>query len=286
MKTLFYVSCTEIGRCAIKIMTDAEAKKPIIATLYNSTYPKGIPYNDDYAVALLTWHDLDMDNVNEKTFNKFVDDMQPTLSAKNKLDMVEQKQTMFESPKEAKILEYATQKHKGAYRYNGENYITHPLAVAEYLYAHGFGKEYILTALCHDLLEDTDATEAEILELAGPYVLEAVKLLTKKTSHYASNKPYDDTFNYLRMIKENDMALKVKIADRIHNLKCAVDAPPDFIVKYLIETDTYYLDFAHGSAFYDDMLAAFKALVTHLQSLEQDCDWIVLIEGAADYLRR
>ena len=76
-------------------------------------------------------------------------------------------------------LEFAKAKHKGQKRIGGDDYITHPIAVSEIVKNQGFDEIYQIAALFHDLLEDTDATEDEILKYGNQQILEAVKLLTK-----------------------------------------------------------------------------------------------------------
>lgn len=135
-----------------------------------------------------------------------------------------------------KALEYASEKHKGQLRKGGAPYITHPIAVAEYLREKGFGMEYQITGLFHDLLEDTDATEQEIAEIGGERVLEAVKLLTKKKGYIMEE--------YIRRIKENDIAFAVKAADRLHNLRCCIYGSERFIREYITESREWYMDFS------------------------------------------
>ena len=71
-------------------------------------------------------------------------------------------------------LRFAAEKHKGQFRIGGAEYITHPMAVAEIVRQNGYGIDVQIAALFHDLLEDTDATENEILALSNENVLEAV----------------------------------------------------------------------------------------------------------------
>ena len=78
-------------------------------------------------------------------------------------------------------LEFAKAKHKGQKRIGGDDYITHPIAVSQIVKNQGFDEIYQIAALFHDLLEDTDATEEEILKYGNRQILEAVNLLTKKT---------------------------------------------------------------------------------------------------------
>ena len=134
-----------------------------------------------------------------------------------------------------KALEFTIIKHDGQHRKGGLPYVTHPISVSEMLRAKGCGIEYRLTGLFHDLLEDTDATEEEILALGGPAVLEAVKLLTKQDGYVMEE--------YVDNIKKNDMARAVKAMDRLHNLRSAVTANEDFRRKYILESLDWYLDF-------------------------------------------
>ena len=133
-------------------------------------------------------------------------------------------------------LEFATNKHKGQRRIGGADYITHPIAVCEIVKNQGFGEDYQITALFHDLLEDTSATEQEILQFGNEEILTAVKLLTKQKGYVMAD--------YIGAIKENQMALVVKTADRLHNLECAVLTSNEFKKKYILETVEWYLDFS------------------------------------------
>ena len=142
---------------------------------------------------------------------------------------------MKENERYFSALAYATAKHNGQTRKEGVPYITHPIAVAEILKEKGYGIDYLVAGLFHDLLEDTDATEDEILELGGEAVLTAVKLLTKQEGY--------NMREYIEGIKRNPIAFAVKAADRLHNLRCAPAASVEFRKKYIAETKAWYMDF-------------------------------------------
>ena len=131
-------------------------------------------------------------------------------------------------------LAYAEKKHAEQTRIGGDPYITHPVAVAEIVAQWGFGTDCRLAALFHDLLEDTDATEAEIAALSSPEVLRAVKLLTKQTGYVMAE--------YVAAICADPIARTVKAADRLHNLRCALVADKCFRRKYIAETLEWYMD--------------------------------------------
>lgn len=130
---------------------------------------------------------------------------------------------------------FAKEKHEGQTRIGGKPYISHPEAVAEIVRRQDYGVEYQITALFHDLLEDTDASEEEILELGGPEVLTAVKLLTKPKGYVMKE--------YVAGIRGNQMAFVVKGADRLHNLQSAFCTDEKFKHRYILETIDWYWDF-------------------------------------------
>ncbi len=134
-----------------------------------------------------------------------------------------------------KALEYAKKKHEGQFRIGGAPFIVHPIAVAEILQKDGKQVEYRVAAVFHDLLEDTDASEQEIVEIGGEDVLKAVKLVTKEKEYCMET--------YIAGIKTNPMAYAVKGADRLHNLQSAFCASEKFRKKYIRETLDWYMEF-------------------------------------------
>ena len=143
---------------------------------------------------------------------------------------------MVDSQKVQSALIFAKEKHDGQKRIGGDDYITHPIAVCDIVKSQGFDENYQIAALFHDLLEDTDATEEEILKYGNTEILEAVKLLTKEKGY--------DMAEYIGAIKKNPVAFAVKAADRLHNLECAIITDEEFKRKYILETVDWYLDFS------------------------------------------
>ena len=143
---------------------------------------------------------------------------------------------MTDEERYGNALRFAAEKHKGQFRIGGAEYITHPMAVAEIVKRQGYGIDVQIAALFHDLLEDTDATESEILFYGNAEILKAVKLLTKQKGY--------DMAEYVAGIRQNEMAFAVKAADRLHNLRCALVTDTEFKRKYIFETVDWYLNFS------------------------------------------
>lgn len=159
---------------------------------------------------------------------------------------------MTDEKRVEQALQFAREKHKGQLRIGGDEYITHPMAVAEIVRQKGYGIDVQIVALFHDLLEDTDATEEEIVFYGNEEILKAVRLLTKQKDY--------DMAEYVAGIRQNETAFAVKGADRLHNLRCAVVADTDFKRKYIFETVDWYLDFS------SEIPKAVKALAESLDT--------------------
>lgn len=104
-----------------------------------------------------------------------------------------------------RAMNIAYQAHHGQVDKAGVPYIFHPLHLAETM-----EDEYTCcAALLHDTVEDTNVT-LEQLEAEFPNeVVEAVRLLT--------HDPDTDYYDYVRAIRDNPIAMKVKLADLAHN---------------------------------------------------------------------
>ncbi|MBO4429301.1 MAG: bifunctional (p)ppGpp synthetase/guanosine-3',5'-bis(diphosphate) 3'-pyrophosphohydrolase, partial [Clostridia bacterium] len=133
----------------------------------------------------------------------------------------------------ADAIVFATEKHEGQTRKDGTPYIWHPIGVAFAVKRLGFPAEYQITALLHDVYEDTDTTYEELAEF-GEDVAEAVLLLSK--NHNPTNEE-----EYIDRIRKNHIAAVVKNCDRIFNLREAVEfGDPVFLEKYIKESKTFF----------------------------------------------
>ena len=96
--------------------------------------------------------------------------------------------------------------HKEQTDKNGIPYIYHPIHLAEQM----DDENTICVALLHDVVEDTDITLEELKsEGFHDEVIAALKLLT-----HDDKVPY---MEYVRAVKTNAIATKVKLADLRHN---------------------------------------------------------------------
>ena len=142
-------------------------------------------------------------------------------------------------------IEYIKEKHKNQKRKQGTPYYLHPVEVGKILERKGFSKDYQIVGLFHDLLEDTDTTYEEILQISNKEIAETLKLLTKEHGYKMQE--------YMERISKNYMAKMVKLADRIHNLSETYLASKEFQEKYIKETEEWFIYLAKGTVFEEDL---------------------------------
>lgn len=132
----------------------------------------------------------------------------------------------------SKAVAFAAEKHKTQTRKDGSPYIYHPLKTAELVKEAGYGINYQIAAVLHDVLEDTDATVDEV-RVFGEDVLEAVRLVTRPDGM--------DEEEYVTAILVNPMAAVVKNADKIHNMMDMVNCGnPEWAKQYVKKVRKYY----------------------------------------------
>jgi hypothetical protein len=109
-----------------------------------------------------------------------------------------------------RAIEIAATAHAGQLDKGGQPYILHPLWVMNNV--RHLGQDYVIVAVLHDLVEDTDWTiDLLIKERFNQEVMYSLCLLT-----HDNRMSYDD---YIKGISLNPIAREVKLRDLEHNTK-------------------------------------------------------------------
>ena len=120
-----------------------------------------------------------------------------------------------------KAMGIAYHAHHGQVDKSGVPYVFHPLHLAESME----DEISCCSALLHDVVEDTNITLEDLAQQFPAEVVDVVALLTHEEGV--------DYFDYVRRIKENPIARKVKLADLAHNSDSSrfagVPVPPERI---------------------------------------------------------
>ena len=117
---------------------------------------------------------------------------------------------------------HASQKRKGA---AAEPYVNHLIEVA-HLISTALDEpddNLIAAALLHDVVEDADVTEAELIDRFGPDV---AALVLEVTDDKALLKAERKRLQIVNAPKKSIRAQAIKLADKISNLRSMLESPP------------------------------------------------------------
>ncbi len=143
--------------------------------------------------------------------------------------------------------------HKNMRRRSGEPYILHPLAVAQICVEEiGLGTTSIVSALLHDVVEDTDWEIEDINKEFGPKVALIIDGLTKIAGvfEYGSSQQAENFRKMLFTISEDLRVILIKLADRLHNMRTLQSMPRNKQLKIASETIYIYAPLAHRLGLY------------------------------------
>ncbi len=136
--------------------------------------------------------------------------------------------------------------HEGQLRKSGEEYITHPLAVARILADLGSGPATIAAALLHDTVEDTEYSQEALEQEFGPEVGLLVDGVTKLDRVKFGDSAQSETMRKMVVAMSKDVrVLVIKLADRLHNARTWGFVSPESAKRKAQETIEIYAPLAH-----------------------------------------
>ncbi|MCL4131417.1 UNVERIFIED_CONTAM: hypothetical protein GTU68_013642, partial [Idotea baltica] len=118
--------------------------------------------------------------------------------------------------------QFAEKAHRGQVRRTGENYIFHPIAVADTLAELQMDTCSIKAALLHDVIEDTPTSKRDIQERFGEDVATLVDGVSKIGQISFDSKEHAEAENFRKMLmamSEDVRVMIIKLADRLHNMR-------------------------------------------------------------------
>jgi len=166
-----------------------------------------------------------------------------------------------------KALEYSTIAHENQFRKSGLPYIIHPILVASIVSSITDDEAMAISALLHDVVEDTDISIEEIRNVFGDDVAHLVEGLTKidtiRDSELVPSTSDErliiSALSFRKMLLasvEDVRVLVVKLCDRLHNM-LTLDALPEHKQQRIAEeTLVVYGPIAHrlGISFLKNIL--------------------------------
>ena len=152
-----------------------------------------------------------------------------------------------------KAYNFANEKHKNQKRQTGEPYIVHPLEVAYILADLRMDDATICAALLHDVVEDTDTTHEDIVNIFGEEIAEMVAGVTKLSKIQYETIEENQVENYRKMflaMGKDIRVILIKLADRLHNMRTLSALKRDRQLANAKETMDIYAPLANRLGIY------------------------------------
>ena len=180
----------------------------------------------------------------EDTIERSIDDV---------LKLAKEKNRQVDSKKIIRAYEYAKEKHGDQKRRSGEPYIIHPVQVAYILAGLEMDTDTICAALLHDVVEDTDTTNEDLVKEFGESVAEMVDGVTKLGKLQYTTKEEQQVEDYRKMflaMGKDIRVILIKLADRLHNMRTLKFLTRDRQIANAKETMDLYAPLANRLGIY------------------------------------
>jgi GTP diphosphokinase / guanosine-3',5'-bis(diphosphate) 3'-diphosphatase len=147
-----------------------------------------------------------------------------------------------------RAFDFACDRHADQRRHSGDEFITHPVGVAQVCAGMRLDTETLCAALLHDTVEDTTASLEEIREEFGEEIAQLVDGVTKLTGMTFESRDERQAENYRKMMvamATDVRVILIKLADRLHNMRTLGALPKQKQTAKSHETLEIYAPLAH-----------------------------------------
>ena len=169
----------------------------------------------------------------------------------------------YDIEKITRAYELAAFAHEGQTRKTGEPYITHPIEVADILLDLCMDTDTIVSALLHDVVEDTKTTLEDLRQQFGEAVAELVDGVTKIGRIHLNTKNTSDNLEdsmnisteeelknenirkILVSMSKDSRVIIIKLADRLHNMRTLGTFRSEKQKRIALESMNFYAPLAH-----------------------------------------
>ena len=161
-------------------------------------------------------------------------------------DRIKENNLDVDMDKVAEAFTLAYESHVGQKRKSGEDYILHPVEVAEILADMRMDTDTIVAGLLHDVVEDTLITLADIEYNFGEDIKKLVDGVTKlRNLPRTDSKKLENIRKMVVAMSEDIRVVIIKLADRLHNMRTLKYMKPEKQQEKSKETIEIYAPIAH-----------------------------------------
>jgi guanosine-3',5'-bis(diphosphate) 3'-pyrophosphohydrolase len=147
-----------------------------------------------------------------------------------------------------RAFDFACERHADQMRYSGDEFITHPVGVAQVCAGMRLDTETLCAALLHDTVEDTSASLDDVRDEFGEEIAQLVDGVTKLTGMSFESRDERQAENYRKMMvamATDVRVILIKLADRLHNMRTLGALPKQKQMSKSHETLEIYAPLAH-----------------------------------------
>jgi GTP pyrophosphokinase len=147
-----------------------------------------------------------------------------------------------------RAFDFACERHADQLRHSGDEFITHPVGVAQICAGMRLDTETLCAALLHDTVEDTTASLDDIRSEFGEEIALLVDGVTKLTGMNFESRDERQAENYRKMMvamATDVRVILIKLADRLHNMRTLGALPKQKQTLKSHETLEIYAPLAH-----------------------------------------
>ena len=147
-----------------------------------------------------------------------------------------------------RAFDFACERHADQMRYSGDEFITHPVGVAQVCAGMRLDTETLCAALLHDTVEDTSASLDDVRAEFGEEIAQLVDGVTKLTGMTFESRDERQAENYRKMMiamATDVRVILIKLADRLHNMRTLGALPKQKQTAKSHETLEIYAPLAH-----------------------------------------
>ena len=147
-----------------------------------------------------------------------------------------------------KAYQFALMQHKDMHRKNGDDYIIHPLVVANIVADLNTDSVTVISALVHETIDHGTSSFEEIEELFGEEVKNVVTSLTKVNRlHLLDDSEASSVYlrKVLVALSDDVRVIILKLAGRVHNMRTIEGLPYDKQKQKALETQNVLIPIAH-----------------------------------------